>query len=319
MEARTGQRDGNGVWPVTGNGLKQADGIGVVAATPESISRAARRLRDGEIVAFPTETVYGLGADATNDDAVAAVYAAKGRPASNPLIVHVAKPDAARDLARFDGRAEALAATFWPGPLTLILSKQAGCAIAGRACAGRDTVALRVPGGDVALALIRSAGRPIAGPSANLSGRPSPTTARHVHEGLGDAVSMILDGGPCTVGIESTIMDLTGGEPLLLRPGGVPVEAIEELIGPVGRPHGAGQAVPTSPGGRRAITRRTCLSGWEPSMRIRMKRCLRSVRRSRRRGEDAQPQRRGRRQSKRRRTCSACCWSSMRPISSASP
>ena len=248
MEARTGQRDGNGVWSVTGNGPKQADGIGVVAATPESISRAARRLRDGEIVAFPTETVYGLGADATNDDAVAAVYAAKGRPASNPLIVHVAKLDTARDLARFDGRAESLAATFWPGPLTLILSKQAGCAIAGRACAGRDTVALRVPGGDVALALIHSAGRPIAGPSANLSGRPSPTTARHVHEGLGDAVSMILDGGPCTVGIESTIMDLTGGEPLLLRPGGVPVEAIEELIGPVGRPQGAGQAVPTSPG-----------------------------------------------------------------------
>ena len=230
------------------DGRKRTDGTGVVVATPESIARAARRLREGELVAFPTETVYGLGADGTDEDAVAAVYAAKGRPASNPLIVHVADLDAARELAPFDERAEASATAFWPGPLTLILPRAARCAIAGRACAGRDTVAVRVPDNHVALALIRAAGRPVAGPSANLSGRPSPTTARHVYESLGDAVPTILDGGSCAVGIESTILDLTGDEPLLLRPGGASVEAVEELIGPVGRPQGAGEATPTSPG-----------------------------------------------------------------------
>ena len=230
------------------NGRKRTDGIGVVAATPESIARAARRLREGELVAFPTETVYGLGADAADEDAVAAIYAAKGRPASNPLIVHVAELDAARELAPFDERAEVLAAAFWPGPLTLVLPRAARCAIASRACAGRDTVAVRVPDNRVALALIRAAGRPIAGPSANLSGRPSPTTARRVYESLGGAVPTILDGGPCAVGVESTIVDLTGDEPLLLRPGGVSVEAVEELAGPVAWPRTTGEATPTSPG-----------------------------------------------------------------------
>ncbi len=231
-----------------GTGPKRADGSGVVAATPEAVARAGRRLRDGELVAFPTETVYGLGADATNDGAVAAVYAAKGRPASNPLIVHVAETGTARELARFDERAEALAAAFWPGPLTLVLPRAAGCLVAARACAGRETVALRVPGNGVALALIRAAGRPVAGPSANLSGRPSPTTAGHVRDGLGGAVPLILDGGPCAVGVESTVVGLTGAEPLLLRPGGVPVEALETVAGPVGRPPASGEAAPASPG-----------------------------------------------------------------------
>jgi len=236
------------VWPMAGDGRERKDEAGVVAAAPAAIARAARRLRAGELVAFPTETVYGLGADGTDEGAVAAVYAAKGRPASNPLIVHVANLDAARELAPFDERAGALAAAFWPGPLTLVLPRAARCAIADRACAGRDTVAVRVPRDRVALALIRAAGRPVVGPSANLSGRPSPTTAWHVRESLGDAVPTILDGGSCAVGIESTVLDMTGDEPLLLRPGGVSVEAVEELVGPVARPRTAGEATPTSPG-----------------------------------------------------------------------
>jgi L-threonylcarbamoyladenylate synthase len=211
--------------------------------TPEAIARAAAVLREGGLVAFPTETVYGLAADATNDRAVAAIFAAKDRPRFNPLISHVAELGAARRLGRFDERAEALAARFWPGPLTLVLPRLPDCPVSLLASAGLDTIALRMPSHPVAAALLREAGVPLAAPSANRSGRVSPTTAAHVAEELGARVAMILDGGPCPVGLESTVLDLTTEPPTLLRPGGVPAEA----LGPVRLPGAAG-AAPRAPG-----------------------------------------------------------------------
>ena len=193
------------------------------------IAEAAEILRAGGLVAFPTETVYGLGADATDGRAVARIFAAKGRPSFNPLIVHVPDAVAARRIATFDPVAETLAAAFWPGPLTLVLPLRAGHGLSPLVTAGLDTVGLRVPAGEMALDLLRAVGRPVAAPSANPSGRISPTRAAHVRAGLGDAVDAVLDGGPCAVGLESTILRT---EPLaLLRAGGLACEAIEDRLG----------------------------------------------------------------------------------------
>ncbi|RMF39152.1 MAG: threonylcarbamoyl-AMP synthase [Alphaproteobacteria bacterium] len=183
-------------------------------------------LRAGECVAFPTETVYGLGADACNERAVAAVFAAKGRPPSNPLIVHVAGLREAMALAEFSSAAVRLAERFWPGPLTLVLTRKADTGLAAAISAGLPSVALRVPAHPVAQRLLAAFGEPLAAPSANPSGRVSPTTARHVMEGLGGRIAAVIDGGTCGVGIESTVLSLCGPHPVLLRAGGVPREAL---------------------------------------------------------------------------------------------
>lgn len=202
----------------------------------EEVATAAALLRAGDLVAFPTETVYGLGADARNGRAVAAVFEAKGRPHFNPLICHFPKAEAAFAEVLPDERARSLAARLWPGPLTLVLPRRPECRIDLLAGAGLDTVAVRVPGHPLALALLRDAGMPVVGPSANRSGQVSPTTAQHVLDGLGGRIAAVLDGGPCEVGVESTVLDLAAGGAALLRPGGVPVEAIEAVIGKVARP-----------------------------------------------------------------------------------
>ena len=205
----------------------------VVAAIAESIDRAATVLRGGGLVAFPTETVYGLGADGTDDKAVARIYEAKGRPRFNPLILHVADKAAAERLVIFDDRADQLADRFWPGALTMVLPKRRGSPISRLACAGLDTAALRCPAHPVARSILTKAGLPIAAPSANSSGRISPTTAQHVAKDLNGAVDLIIDGGPCPIGIESTILDLSTEDAGLLRPGGVAIADIEAVIGPV--------------------------------------------------------------------------------------
>ena len=207
--------------------------MSVIEPTAQSIAEAARLLRDGELVAFPTETVYGLGGDATNERAVAAIFEAKGRPQFNPLISHVLDAARRKRFVRWNDTADKLAARFWPGPLTLVLPRAEGSPIALLATAGLDTVAIRAPSHPVAQALIRAAGRPIAAPSANRSGAVSPTRAEHVAESLGDRVPLILDGGPCLVGVESTVLDLSTATPTLLRPGGATREAIEAVIGPI--------------------------------------------------------------------------------------
>jgi L-threonylcarbamoyladenylate synthase len=224
--------------------------VRIVEPTAESVAEAARLLRDGQLVAFPTETVYGLGGDATNDRAVAAIFAAKGRPRFNPLISHVLGSNEARRFVQWNETAEKLAARFWPGPLTLVLPRSAGSPISLLATAGLDAVAIRAPAHPVAQALIRAADRPIAGPSANRSGAVSPTRAEHVAESLGDRVPLILDGGPCLVGVESTVLDLTTAPPTLLRPGGATREAIEAVIGPVALSDAvpSGEAARKSPG-----------------------------------------------------------------------
>jgi L-threonylcarbamoyladenylate synthase len=203
----------------------------ILPATPEHIGRAAQVLRDGGLVAFPTETVYGLGGDATNERSVAEIFAAKGRPRFNPLIAHVPDLAAAERLARFDARARAVAQSCWPGPLTLVLPRRADGPMSLLACAGLDTVALRSPDHPVAQALLRAAGIPVAAPSANRSGAVSPTRAEHVAESLAGRVELVLDGGPCRVGVESTILDLSGETPTLLRPGGIPREVLRDLLG----------------------------------------------------------------------------------------
>ncbi len=199
---------------------------------PSNIAEAAKALAGGGLVLMPTETVYGLAADAANPRAVAAVYAAKGRPSFNPLIAHVADLAMARRIARFDSRAEALAARFWPGPLTLVLPIADEGAICDFARAGLDTVAIRAPGHPVAHALIDALGRPVVAPSANRSGRPSPTTFADAVEETGSAAAAALDGGPCAVGLESTVVALLD-RPRLLRPGAVTRAEIESVIGPL--------------------------------------------------------------------------------------
>ncbi|MGH6982751.1 MAG: L-threonylcarbamoyladenylate synthase [Stellaceae bacterium] len=210
------------------------------------LGRAASLLRDGALVAFPTETVYGLGGDATNDRAVAAIFATKGRPNFNPLIVHVAELAAAEPLAAFDDRARDLVRRFWPGPLTLVLKRSAACSISRLASAGLETVALRAPAHPLAQALLRAVERPLAAPSANRSGHVSPTTADHVVDELGGRIAAVLDGGPCQVGIESTVVDLAQPRPALLRPGGVTREQLESVLGPLANAADAG--APRSPG-----------------------------------------------------------------------
>jgi L-threonylcarbamoyladenylate synthase len=203
----------------------------IVKADDAAIAEAARILRAGGLVAFPTETVYGLGADATNGQAVARIFEAKGRPRFNPLIAHVADLAIARDLAEFGGQALALAEAFWPGPLTLVLPLRRGARhpVSELVTAGLDTIALRVPAHKVARSLLAAASIPIAAPSANISGRVSPTKADHAEEDLGCKVDMILDGGPAEAGLESTIVALSPA-PTLLRPGGLPREQIEALL-----------------------------------------------------------------------------------------
>jgi L-threonylcarbamoyladenylate synthase len=192
---------------------------------------AAHVLAQGGLVAFPTETVYGLGADAANSTAVARLYAAKGRPAFNPLIAHVAGLAAARRLGHLDVAAERLAAAFWPGPLTLVLPKSADCPVCDLATAGLDTVAVRVPEHPVARAILAASGGPVVAPSANRSGHVSPTTAAHVVADLGGRIDLVVDGGPTPIGVESTIVACLGADAMLLRPGGVSRGAIAEALG----------------------------------------------------------------------------------------
>jgi L-threonylcarbamoyladenylate synthase len=218
-------------------------------ADAKAIAEAARILRAGGLVAFPTETVYGLGADATNGAAVARLYAAKGRPRFNPLIVHVADRAAAARLGKFDATASMLAVTFWPGPLTLVLPKTDECPVAELATAGLETVAVRVPDHPVAHALIEAAGRPLVAPSANRSGHVSPTTAAHVAADLGGRIDLVLDAGPTRVGVESTIVACLSERPVLLRPGGIARAAIERvLVAPLGEPAPTRTDTPQAPG-----------------------------------------------------------------------
>ena len=212
----------------------------------EGIAEAARLLAAGELVAFPTETVYGLGGDARDDRAVARIYEAKGRPSFNPLIVHLPDLVAVERIAHVGPKARMLAQAFWPGPLTLVLPLRDGAGISPLVTAGLETVAVRVPEHPLAQRLLRAFGGPLAAPSANPSGRVSPTQAGHVLEGLAGRIAAVLDGGPCAVGLESTIL-LADPEPVLLRPGGLPVEALEAALG-VTVATGGDAGKPTSPG-----------------------------------------------------------------------
>ncbi len=216
-----------------------------LSADPMGIARAAALLRAGGLVAFPTETVYGLGGDATSDLAVARIFEAKGRPRFNPLIAHVPDLAAAERLALFDDRARAVAAAFWPGPLTLVLPMRPDSGLSPLVTAELPTVAIRLPAHPVAQALLRAFGGPLAAPSANPSGKISPTRADHVLAGLDGLIAAVVDGGACAVGVESTILGLDG-PPALLRPGGVPVEALEALLGPLAI--GGDAAKPNAPG-----------------------------------------------------------------------
>ena len=204
------------------------------ATAPHAIEQAATLLRAGRLVAFPTETVYGLGANALDATAVARIFTAKGRPATNPVIVHVADIKHAKQLATdWPEAASSLAERYWPGPLTLVLPKAA--AVPDIVTAGGPTIALRIPSHPVALALLRSCGLPLAAPSANRSTELSPTCAEHVQRGLADRIDLILDGGPTTGGLESTVLDITTDPPTLLRPGLVTIAEIEAIIGPIQR------------------------------------------------------------------------------------
>lgn len=232
-------------------------------AGPEAQRAAADCLARGGLVAFPTETVYGLGADATNGEAVARLYAAKGRPSFNPLIAHVADLDAARALAAFNGDAERLAKAFWPGPLTLVLKRRLDCPVSDLATSGLDTIALRVPDHPVANGILRAFGKPVVAPSANRSGHISPTTAGHVASDLDGRIDLIVDGGATSVGVESTIVACLD-RPVLMRPGGLPREAIERVLGhPVEiEDHGGDSEAPLAPG--------MLTSHYAPSARLRL-------------------------------------------------
>ncbi len=238
-------------------------------ATPEAVASAAELLRHGKLIAFPTETVYGLGGDARSDQAVAQIFAAKKRPQFNPLIIHVKNLNAALETAEFSALAQQLAEAFWPGPLTLVLPKRKDCGLSKLASAGLETVALRVPNHPTALDLLNAFDGPIAAPSANPSGRLSPTEAEHVEATLAGQVAAILDAGPCPIGVESTILGFYGNQPVLLRPGAVPVEDIEALLGveltqpaPGPKPQSAGQlASHYAPSARLRLNQRTSKPG----------------------------------------------------------
>ncbi len=214
--------------------MRERDGVSCLMLPSDgaALERASALLRGGELVAFPTETVYGLGGDAGNDAAVARIFAAKGRPAENPLIAHFADFEGAAREVEFDDRARRLAELVWPGPLTLVLRRRPESRISLRVSAGFDTLAVRVPDHPLALALLRRTGCPLAAPSANPSGGLSPTRADHVMEHMADKIDMVLDGGPCRLGIESTVVDLSRPDQArLLRPGGYPAEAIATVVG----------------------------------------------------------------------------------------
>jgi L-threonylcarbamoyladenylate synthase len=222
-----------------------------LSADNGNIERCAKALAAGELVAFPTETVYGLGADATNDNAVASIFAAKNRPDFNPLIVHVTDREAAARFVEFNSMADRLAKAFWPGALSLVLPRRADCGLSLLVSAGLDSVAIRVPAHPMAHDLLERADCPIAAPSANRSGEVSPTTAAHVAQSFArldaDPALTILDGGPCRVGLESTVIDVSNETATLLRPGGIPPEAIEHITGPLIRA-GSNDQAPKSPG-----------------------------------------------------------------------
>ena len=215
-----------------------------------AIGEAARALRAGRLVAFPTETVYGLGGDATNDRAVAAIFAAKGRPSFNPLIVHVASIGGAAQFAELTAKAQMVARSLWPGPLTLVLPRRRDCRVSLLATAGLDSVAIRVPAHKIAQTLLMMSGLPLAAPSANPSGRLSPTLAEHVLRDLGNKAEFVIDGGPCQVGVESTVLSLLDDRPRILRPGAVTAEALSDLLKepvPI-ESGGEDAAAPRSPG-----------------------------------------------------------------------
>lgn len=227
--------------------------------SPSVIDIAAETLRKGELVAFPTETVYGLGGDGRSDDAVAAIYAAKGRPDFNPLILHVADIEAADRIANLPDDARLLAEAFWPGPLTLVAPLRPAAGVSTLASAGLPTIALRAPAHPVAQALLGAFGGPLAAPSANPSGRISPTTAEHVMAGLRGRIAGVIDGGPCKVGLESTIIGFDGPAPVLLRAGGLAVEEVERVLA---RPVQAHQGGITAPG--------QLVSHYAPNARLRL-------------------------------------------------
>ena len=224
-----------------------AQSTNITDPTPAAIAKAARLLREGRLVAFPTETVYGLGADASSDEAVASIFATKQRPRFNPLIVHVATQTMAEGLGEFDARANALAKQFWPGALTFVLPRRVKSGLSWLATAGLETVALRCPAHPVAQALLAAFDGAIAAPSANKSGSVTATTARHVADGLGASVDLILDGGRTSLGLESTIVGLTDKTATLLRPGAIAREEIEAIIGPLARASDE-ETAPRSPG-----------------------------------------------------------------------
>ena len=241
--------------------------MSIVSATAQNIAAAAELLRDGKLVAFPTETVYGLGGDAGNDRAVASIFATKGRPSFNPLIIHVPSAEKAAELVLFDKRAQKLAEAFWPGPLTMVLPRRPDSPVSLLASAGLDSLAVRIPSHPIALALLQAAGCPVAAPSANPSGRVSPTTARHVAEHIEDGqlaqdVAMVLDGGPCMVGVESTVLDLSEEHPTLLRPGGIPREVLVKHLGSIAVPRAVEMGGPKSPG--------MLLSHYAPQLPVRL-------------------------------------------------
>ena len=217
----------------------------ILSATPEGLSRAAAILRSGGLVALPTETVYGLGGDARNDHAVARIFEAKGRPHFNPLIVHLPDLASAEEFARLPEMARSLAAQFWPGPLTMVLPLRPDCGLSPLVTAGNDSVAIRVPAHPLARALLKEFGGPVAAPSANPSGRVSPTRAAHVIDGLSGRIEAVIDGGSCSVGVESTILSLE--PPRLLRPGGIAAEALETIL-KMKLPAGGDAQKPNAPG-----------------------------------------------------------------------
>ncbi len=222
----------------------------ILMADPDGIARAAELLRAGALVSFGTETVYGLGGDATNALAVAGIFAAKNRPSFNPLISHYPSAEAAFTDVLADRRAHLVAQRFWPGPLTLVLPRSPSSKVAMLTGAGLDSLAVRVPSNPSAHALLQQVGRPVAAPSANRSGRVSPTTAAHVLEELDGRIAAVLDSGPCQVGIESTVLDLSTASPTLLRPGGVALEDLEAVLGPIqiATAHASADHAPRSPG-----------------------------------------------------------------------